>query len=682
MRPRWFLLAAACAPEPVDTDTDTPPPGLDAAWCRAADLDDIEADLDALLPTLSIDDKASLTAGSRLLPDAAGHWSTPALPDAGFPGFRFVDGPRGVADTTGPATAFPVAVLRGATFDPDLERAVGDAIGRETRAKGANGLLAPALDVLRHPRWGRAQESYGEDPMHLGAMGTAFIHGAQDHVLAVAKHFAANVIENTRFEVDMRVEPTALHEVVYPPFRDAVTDGRVAGMMTAYNQVDGAYASQNPALLRDALKDGWRFPGFTVSDWVFGTHDTVAAATAGLDLEMPAPQIYGPALADAVRAGTVPEATLDGMVRRLLRTARCFDIAAIDPAGDPSAVGTDAHRTLARTVAERGAVLLVNDGTLPLARAGTIVVTGRLADAAPIGDNGSSAVEPTATVSLLAGLQAAAGDATIQWIEPADLASRVDDLRAADAVVVAVGTTAEDEGEGLIAAGDRADLRLPAVDRDLLAALPDRDGVVVVLHGGGAFVPEGWRPVADAALMAFFPGQEGGSALAGLLFGDVAPAGRLPATWPEAEADLPPFDNVSLSVPYDRWHGHVHLARTGVAAAFPFGWGLTYGATTLGAPRSPAPRTVEIDVTNPSDRPLRETVFAWREGADGEPLRLVGFAHAEVAPGATTALTLRLHPDAFRRWTPDTGWNDLGGPIRVRVARHAEDPGAVVDVAP
>ena len=197
-----------------------------------------------------------------------GLWSTVPNERLAIPALKMVDGPRGVR--AGSATAFPVGMARGATWDPALERRVGEAIGREAAAKGASVILAPTINILRHPAWGRAQETYGEDTVHIGELGVAFIEGAQEHVLASVKHFAANSIEDTRFEVDVAIDERSLREIYLPHFRRAVVDAHVGSVMSAYNSVNGSFCSENAVLLRDILKGEWAFDGFVESDWVFG----------------------------------------------------------------------------------------------------------------------------------------------------------------------------------------------------------------------------------------------------------------------------------------------------------------------------------------------------------------------------------------------------------------------------
>ncbi|MBL8945992.1 MAG: glycoside hydrolase family 3 protein, partial [Myxococcales bacterium] len=260
----------------------------------------IEARITDVLAALDVPAKVAMMHGVGLLP-TAGAWAVAGNVEQGIPGLHMLDGPRGVSKVSGEtATVFPVGMMRGATWDPALEREVGAAMGREVRSVGADVLLAPTMNLLRHPRWGRAQETYGEDTAHVGAMASAFIEGVQsERVIATAKHFAANSIEDTRFDVDVTLDDRTLHEVYLPHFRRAVQDANVGAVMTAYNSVNGQHCDVNPTLLRDTLRGQWGFAGFVMSDWVQGTHGDVEAVRAGLDVEMPSGANFG-RLDDAV----------------------------------------------------------------------------------------------------------------------------------------------------------------------------------------------------------------------------------------------------------------------------------------------------------------------------------------------------------------------------------------------
>lgn len=626
-----------------------------------ADWFAVEEQITAWLEVLDVPSKVAMMHGVALLP-TDGSWPVAGNVELGIPGFHMLDGPRGVSQVSGTtATVFPVGMMRGATWDPALEYEVGAAMGREIRSVGSDVLLAPTMNILRHPRWGRAQETYGEDTHHVGAMAVGFIQGVQsEKVIATAKHFAANSIEDTRFDVDVTLDERTLHEVYLPHFRRAVQDADVGAVMSAYNSVNGLHCDVNPTLLRDILGTQWEFAGFVMSDWIQGTHANVAAVRAGLDVEMPRGS-YFTGLVDAVADGDLDEAELDESLRGILRAQLCFDLDTDPPQVDPDARETPEHLALAEEVARRGIVLVRNEGVLPLDRAvlGEVVVMGPLADVENVGDEGSSAAIAADVVTALEGIVDRAGAVTITHLEsvsptPTDEAV----ITGADVVVLVVGLSADDEGEGLIAAGDREDLSVPAAQLQLIhdvAALGTP--TVVVLEGGGPLLVSGWIDEVDAVMFAWYPGMQGGNAIADVLFGDAEPSGRLPASVPVSEADLPIFDNVSLDVTYEYLHGYRHLDEAGVAAALPFGFGLSYTEFTYDT-IAMGDGVVTVEVTNVGDRAGIETVQVYVAGPDPglprAPRDLRGFAQVELGPGESAAVEVALRVDDLAVW--DGGW--------------------------
>jgi beta-glucosidase len=689
------LLACAVPAVPGDTDTEgdsgDETGGSDDPWCHA-DRDEVDARVDALLADLSLADKVELVAGSSPLIPAGGVFKTKGVPSADLPGLSMVDGPRGVSQGTGNATAFPVGSARGATWDPALERRVGEVIAREARSKGASVLLAPTINVLRHPRWGRSQETYGEDPLHVGIMGAAFIEGVQSqNVIASAKHLAANSIEDTRFEVNVSVAEKPLREIYLPAFRRAVVEAGVGSVMSAYNKVNGLYCGENPQLLREILKDEWGFPGFVESDWLFGTRSTAASMTAGLDIEMPTPMFYAAAnLLDAIEAGEIDPADLDDAVARIARTQWCFEIDTDPPVVDATVAEAPDHVALAREVAERAITLLKNPaGALPLDRSsvGTVAVVGPLADVANMGDRGSSDVDPSNAVTPMQGLEAGSGSADVRrfdWpLPPADEAA----FDAAGAVVIVAGLTEDQEGEGLIAAGDRDTMSLPAEQEQLIAEVAARHpNVVVVLEGGSSIIVEPWIQDVEALVMAWYPGMEGGHAIASVLFGDVDPGGRTPVVWPIAESDLPEFDNVSTEVTYDGEFGYRHLDAQDVSPRYEFGFGMSYTRFEIGQPVVEE-TTVSFDglvslsvpVTNIGLRAGRAVVQIYEHQPGLETWTLAGFASVDLDTGASAVAEVSIPVRELAEW--DGAWTVAPGVHRFYARAHDNDAtGLSVDV--
>jgi beta-glucosidase len=559
---------------------------------------------------------AEYSDGERHLDSAA------SVPRLGLGGIHFIDGPRGV--TFGHSTCFPVPMARAATFDYSLEERVGEAIGREARASGANLCGAPCINLLRHPAWGRAQETYGEDSGHVGEMGAAFVRGLQRHVMGCVKHFACNSMENARLQVDVRVAPEVLDTVYLPHFERVVREG-VASVMSAYNSVNGEWCGHNRTLLTTILKERWGFDGFVVSDWVCGIRDGVKAVNAGLDLEMPARLFVDDRVVKAVERGEIPMERVDDAVLRLIRQQLRF--AELDEgAYGPEVIACDEHRALAREVATKAIVLLRNEvveakPVLPLAapELRRLAVIGRLAAVPNTGDKGSSRVAAPYVVTPLEGLRAALAPLGGQVVHDAgeDPARAAMVAEVADAAIVVVGYDYRDEGEfmggfpppgfgrllprpslrqlprvvgalvsrvtgkrGAIAAGgDRASLTLHAEDEALITAVAAANKrTVVVLMCGSAVLMERWRHSVPGILILWYPGMEGGHALADVVLGSRGPTGRLPFSIPTSEDHLPPFDREATVIEYGPLHGQALLDHLGVPAAYPYGFGLTYGS--------------------------------------------------------------------------------------------------------
>lgn len=343
-------------------------------------------DIDAALTVLSLDDKCHLVAGET-------NWRTRAFPDAGIPQLKMSDGPTGVrgeghGSSGTPGVAVPAGITLGATWDPALLSDIGDLLGKEARRKRAHVLLGPTVNLHRTPVGGRTFECYSEDPELSGALAAAYVRAVQAHEVAVTvKHFVCNDTEIDRMTVNVDVDERPLRELYLRPFERAVEEGGAWGIMSAYNRVNGEHAAQNRRLLTDILRAEWGFDGFVVSDW-FGVHEPVAAANAGLSLEMPAPsRVYGDRLADAVERGDVTEETVDGLVRDLvvvMNRTRADERGCDEP---EESVDDPDERALARRAAIAGTVLLRNEVVASLGRPVLPVDPAQLTSVAMIGPN-------------------------------------------------------------------------------------------------------------------------------------------------------------------------------------------------------------------------------------------------------------------------------------------------------
>ncbi|MDI7252237.1 MAG: glycoside hydrolase family 3 C-terminal domain-containing protein [Actinomycetota bacterium] len=576
----------------------------------------------------------------------------------GIPPLRFTDGPRGVA--LNHSTCFPVSMARGATWDVELEERVAEAMAVEARSQGADFFGGVCINLLRHPGWGRAQETFGEDPYLLGEMGAAMVRGAQKHLMACVKHFACNSIEESRFYVDVRVDERTLREVYLPHFRRCVEEG-AAAVMSAYNRVNGEYCAHNAHLLRDILKGEWGFRGLVMSDFIFGTRDTVRAARGGLDVEMPHAVFFGRRLVRAVRRGEIPESLVDEAVTRILRQKARFAGAGTGDYG-PHRVACPEHVELALEAARKGIVLLKNEGAiLPLdpGKIRKLAVVGRLADLPNIGDRGSSRVRPPHVVTVLQGLRDLAGPGMeIIYRDGSDLREAVEAARSADACVAVVGLSARDEGEAMPGpvklGGDREDLSLRPGDVRLLEEIARANPrCIVVLEGGSAVLTAGWRERVAAVLVAWYPGMEGGRAVAEVIFGLVNPSGKLPVTFPESNDQLPPFDKKARSVEYGYYHGYRLFDKKGMRPAFPFGFGLSYTTfeyrdLRLSGAEIPAEGslTVEAEIANTGRRAGEEVVqlyVGYPASAVDRPVKeLKGFARVNLEPGESKRVSFTL----------------------------------------
>lgn len=636
-----------------------------------------------------------------------------AIPRLGIPGIRFSDGPRGV--TVGQCTAFPVTMMRAATWDPELEERVGVAMGREARVKGANYSGAVCVNLLRHPAWGRAQECYGEDPVLTGQMGAALTTGLRRNVMACVKHFALNSIENSRFTVDVLVDDHALHEVYLPHFK-TVVDAGAESVMSSYNSVNGAFAAENRTLLTDILRSEWGFTGFVTSDWVAGTHDAIASLEAGLDIEMPMRMLRARALPSALRDGRVSREIVVRSARRILAT--CLGHYARRDADEPAAnlVAGAEHRALARDVAIAGTVLLKNAAVeglpvLPLPpNLRRLAVVGRLADRPNTGDHGSSRVHPPSTISVLQGLRQALPDAEVVHLDDGRAAAD------ADAVVVVAGLGADDEGERMFAAGgpgphllgfpftllpvrylfdritataaklfsqfgnggDRASLTLHASDERLIADVAAANPrTIVVVIGGSAILMEAWRDKVPGIVLGWYPGMEGGHALADVLTGSAEPGGRLPVAIPRRAEDLPPFDSEASTVTYDAWWGQRKLDRDGNDVAYPFGFGLGYTSFEMTLTEHHFGETngsAVVDVANTGARAGSTVVQVYAVDSDAHrPVpQLVGFRRVALNAGRAATVDVRLDLTPIRQRDVRTGeWSRRPGAWRLVAAAHS-----------
>ncbi len=646
-----------------------------------------------LLRAMTLDEKITMLHGVDPLPVKEYVGYVPANPRLSIPALRLADGRAGVGNRATGVTLLPAPIAAAASWDIGLLRRFGEVLGEEEWAKGTNVALAPSIDVVRVPEWGRTFESYGEDPHLNGQMAAAEILGIQSRgPIANANMYLTMNQEDNRLNENSVVDSRTLHEIYLPPFEAAVQQGHVGTVMCAYVQTNGVFSCDSPYLLNDLLKKQLGFGGWVMSDWG-ATHSAVAAANGGLDQEMPGERFFGQPLKAAVENGQVSMATLDEHVRRILVTMFRFGLFDKSQTGTWSTnVRTPEHAAFSRQVAEQGTVLLKNDrNILPLAPEVSIAVIGLPGSAKPTAEGaGSSGVVAPYVVAPLAALKKRAQATT--RIAYADGSDRGHAAALAHAAQIALVFVSTDETEGK----DRPDLSLPNNQDELIDAIAaaNPNTVVVLDTGGPVLMP--WVGKIRALVQAWYPGQEDGNAIAAVLYGDVNPAGKLPLTFPRTAAETPtasaqqwPGSNgksiysEKLDVGY-RWYDARH-----VEPLFPFGYGLSYTTFHLShlsitqksldwnLHATSARVQVKLAVTNTGKLAGAEVVQVYIEqpAENGEPVhQLAGFAKVQLNRGETKPVTLNLDRRAFSIYDAAAhAWKSPAGSYGVWVGTSSRD---------
>jgi beta-glucosidase len=650
------------------------------------------------------------------IPQSAGY--VPGNRRLGIPALRETDAGLGVASQLGPhpnlATALPSGIATAATWDPTLAYAGGRMIGREAREHGFNVMLGGGLDLVRDPRDGRTFEYAGEDPWLAGTMVAAEVRGIQsNHIISTVKHFAFNDQETDRTSLDARIDPLAARMSDLLAFEIAIGESHPGAVMCSYNRVDGDYACQNPWLLDSVLKGSWGYRGFVMSDWG-ATHSTVAAANAGLDQESGWPfdeePYFGAPLRKAVLAGSVPRSRLSDMAGRILHSM--FANGLFDhPAHRGEPIDFAADGAVSRADAEAGMVLLKNDGgALPLARSlRSLALIGSHADAGVLAGGGSSSVYPPEGFavydrSVPGGPQAYLRSSPLRALAVRTSAHLIYDdgtdiKRAAQLAArseVAIVFAHEWSAEGM---DDR--MRLDGDQDALIAAVAKANPhTIVVLETGGP-VRMPWLPAVQAVLEAWYPGSQGGEAIARVLTGEVDPSGRLPLTFPRSLEQLPRpvldgygkpqvaghhiqvnYDIEGAAVGY-QWFDARHLAPL-----FPFGYGLSYTRFKcfgIAARADAGGIAVRFQVRNVGARAgayVAEVYVAAPKAAHwASPRRLGAFQKVYLRPGESAQVRLRIDPRLLAVHVKHgDGWTIGAGRYRVILARDEATPIDAVSV--
>jgi beta-glucosidase len=719
------LLAAGL---PAQTAIDANAPYKDASL-------PVEKRVADLLSRMTREEKASMLAGS-------GWMESMPIERLGIPAIKMADGPMGVRSWAGSSaitsaantpikvltTSFPSGVAMAATWDTALVQKEGQAIGQEVKALGRDMILGPTVNINRVPLWGRNFEGYGEDPYLSGQMGVAYIKGVQgEGVIPSVKHFAANNEEYERHRVDAHIDERTLHEIYLPAFEAAVKQADVWTVMSAYNKVNGVHCAESEYLLSDVLKKEFGFKGFVISDWG-STYSTVPTVNAGMDLEMPggppmkawmarpATQSSGngdgwldaeKVLAE-VKAGHISDATINDNVGRILRVI--FKSGLFEhPHTGGGEVDTPDQKAVALKGATEGIVLLKNSGgLLPLdaSKVKSIAVIGPNAAVARTGGGGSSLVRPKYAIAPLDGIKEKAGSgvkvsyALGVGMEGEDAAQGTAEARAkalkeavdaaanSDVAVVVVGRYSKLESEGF----DVKTMDLPAGQDELIEAVEKANPhTIVVLNTGDPVTMTKWLDKTPALLDMWYGGQEGGNALAAILFGEASPSGKLPVSLPKKFEDSPayghyPGENLKVDYAEGIYVGYRYFDTKNVEPAFPFGFGLSYTtfeysdlkmAGMEGSGRS-AKWNVSMNVRNSGSRAGAEVVELYvHEGhakIDRPVHELKAFSRVELKPGETTTVRFRLQNSAFSYWSPEAkDWVMKPGKFEIQAGASSRD---------
>ena len=574
--------------------------------------------IEQTLAQMTVEEKAALVSGTDFM-------YTNPIPRLGIPSLCMSDGPHGLRKQIGsgdngvsqsePATSFPTAAATASSWDPENTRRMGAVIAEECRHYGVHVLLGPGVNIKRNLLCGRNFEYFSEDPLLAGVMGAAEVEGVQSKGVGVSlKHFALNNSENYRFMGNSVASEKTMRELYLKPFEYIVKKAKPATVMCAYNRINGIFCSENKWLLTDVLRKEWGFDGLAMTDWG-AMHDRVASLKAGLDLEMPGDTaICRKWILDGIRDGSLPMEDLDKAARNVLRLVNTY----VRPA-DETPIDFDAHHALAAEIAEDCAVLMKNDGELPLKADAKLHIVGELFENMRYQGAGSSMINPARLTTTKDAFNAC-GIVSVP----------VDEC---DTILYFAGLTDEYESEGC----DRENMRLPEKQlREIDALCASEKPVVVVLFGGSPVE----LPFADkvsAILNMYLPGQNGGTAVARLLFGEANPSGKLAETWPLRYEDVPSHETFGKSVNEVYTEGtevgYRWYKKHNIPVRYPFGYGLSY-TTFKKTDWVKDGEAYTQTITNTGDRFGAEVAMLFLDG------ELAGFQKVRLQPGESATVTI------------------------------------------
>ncbi|WP_270343762.1 glycoside hydrolase family 3 C-terminal domain-containing protein [Bacillus mobilis] len=656
-------------------------------------------DIKRIISQMTLEEKASLCSGLDF-------WNTKGIERLGIPSIMVTDGPHGLrkqaegADHLGiynsiPSTCFPSAVGLASTWNKELINQVGVALGEECQAENVGVLLGPGANIKRSPLCGRNFEYFSEDPYLSSQMAANHVKGVQSQGVGTSlKHFAANNQEHRRMSVDAIVDERTLREIYLASFEDVIKEAQPWTVMSAYNKINGEYASENTYLLNDILKDEWGFEGFVVSDWG-AVNERVASLANGLELEMPSSFGIGEKkIIDAVNGGELSEEKLDQSVERLLNII----FKAVDNQVENAVYSKEAHHQLAREVASESMVMLQNeDSILPLKKEGTVAVIGEFAKQPRYQGGGSSHINPTKLESILEEIEMVSGEKTnILFAQGYDLAS--DDVdenmineakkvaESADTAVLFVGLPDRYESEGF----DRKHLQMPKNHVQLIEAIAKVQNNIVIVLSNGAPIEMPWIGKVKGILEGYLGGQALGGAIADILFGDANPSGKLAETFPKVLSDNPSYLNFpgeGDKVEYKEgvFVGYRYYDKKKIEPLFSFGFGLSYTDfeySNLSIDKKEIKDTdtvsVRVNVKNTGSIAGKEIVQLYIKDVESSIIRpekeLKGFEKVELQPGEEKTVSFILNKRSFAYYNVEwKDWHVETGEFEILVGKSSKE---------
>ena len=709
-----------------------------------------EAKISEIIAQMTLEEKVNMLHSKT-------NMSSAGVERLGIADIHYADGPFGIREegvpngfqsagwTVDSATYFPTGSALAATWSEELAYKYGTGMGKEARLRGKDVILAPAVNIQRLPVGGRTYEYLSEDPILSAALSLNYVKGVQDQGTAVCiKHFAVNNQETNRGSVDVRIDERTLREIYLKPFERAIVEGGAMSVMPAYNRVNGDYCSENEHLLNEILRGDWGFKGMTISDWG-GTHSTMGAMLHGLNVQMTGSTYLGPAVIDSIKTGALTEAQVDEKVRQILRVR--FAIEAIpDDVANQAITSQPESQRIAREVAEKSIVLLKNEkGILPIkSNVKKIAVIGQNAVLKTQSGGVGAGVKSLYEITPLQGIQARAGkDIQVTYApgyknfpgrrwgpasatpdplvataidEPADPALMAEALalaKDADLVIFFGGTNKSIETEG----SDRTNIKLPCGQEELVQALYETNpNLVTVLISGGPTDLQVLEPVSPAILEGWWNGLEGGTALAEVLFGDIAPSGKLPFTFPVKLEDSPAYAmgnfpndtremdlftamyrpdmtpaerqamNAQRPIPVSNYTerfyvGYRWFDTKDVKPMYAFGHGLSYVTFDYGDMKAKASGkkiTATFTLTNEGDMDADEVVqlYVHREGSAVEwpEKELKAFSRVSLKAGESRQVTLEIPLEDMRYWDEaKNGWADEHCKLQLLLGAASDD---------